>query len=262
MAATADATATVAYLDGSDATLTDADAGSTGLQAALSVGANTIKVQVTARDRTTIQTYTLGGDAGGPVRVRGRDPERSEPERGNADAHLRGGRDRLHGNGGPRCGNHHGDAGDHRRQRHGGVSRRERRNPDRRGRRHHRAAGGAVGGGQHHQGAGDGRGRKHDPDPHAGGDAGGPVRVRGRDAERSEPERGNADTRVRGECDRLHGNGGPRCGNHHGDAGDHRRQRHGGVSRRERRQPCPTRTPAPPGCRRRCRWGPTPSRCR
>ena len=59
MAATAAADATVAYLDGNDATLPDADAGTTGLQAALSVGANTIKVRVTAGDGTTRQTYTL-----------------------------------------------------------------------------------------------------------------------------------------------------------------------------------------------------------
>ena len=51
--------ATVAYLDASDATLTDADANKNGFQAPLSVGANTIKVKVTAEDGDTIETYTV-----------------------------------------------------------------------------------------------------------------------------------------------------------------------------------------------------------
>ena len=51
--------ATVAYLDASDATLTDADANKNGFQAPLSVGANTIKVKVTAEDDFTTLTYTI-----------------------------------------------------------------------------------------------------------------------------------------------------------------------------------------------------------
>ena len=58
-AATADSEATVAYLDASDAVLADADGGSDGHQVDLTVGANTIKVEVTAADAVTVRTYTL-----------------------------------------------------------------------------------------------------------------------------------------------------------------------------------------------------------
>ena len=51
--------ATVAYLDGDDQTLTDADGVEEGLQVDLEVGANTIKVRVTAEDGSTTRTYTL-----------------------------------------------------------------------------------------------------------------------------------------------------------------------------------------------------------
>ena len=51
--------ATVEYLDGDDAALEDADAAAAGHQIALTVGANTVKVKVTAGDGTTTQTYTL-----------------------------------------------------------------------------------------------------------------------------------------------------------------------------------------------------------
>ena len=51
--------ATVAYLDASDAEIADADGSTEGQQVALAVGANTIKVQVTAEDSVTTQTYTL-----------------------------------------------------------------------------------------------------------------------------------------------------------------------------------------------------------
>ena len=51
--------ATVAYLDASDTALTDADANKNGFQAPLSVGANTIKVKVTAEDDSTTLTYTI-----------------------------------------------------------------------------------------------------------------------------------------------------------------------------------------------------------
>ena len=54
------ASATIAYLDGSDGALTDADTSSTGsFEVDLSVGANVIKVQVTAGDDTTVKTYTV-----------------------------------------------------------------------------------------------------------------------------------------------------------------------------------------------------------
>ena len=56
---TSEATATVEYLDSSDATLTDADTMTAGLQVNLSVGANIVKVKVTAPDTTTTQTYTV-----------------------------------------------------------------------------------------------------------------------------------------------------------------------------------------------------------
>ena len=54
-----DSNATLAYRDGSDQALADADAGADGHQVDLEVGANTIKVQVTAEDTTTLRTYTL-----------------------------------------------------------------------------------------------------------------------------------------------------------------------------------------------------------
>ena len=52
-------TATVEYLDGSDATRTDADTMTAGFQVNLSVGANIVKVKVTAPDTTTTKTYTV-----------------------------------------------------------------------------------------------------------------------------------------------------------------------------------------------------------
>ena len=57
-ATTADADASVAYLDEDGDSLTDADSAA-GLQVALSVGANVIKVQVTAEDGVTAKTYTI-----------------------------------------------------------------------------------------------------------------------------------------------------------------------------------------------------------
>ena len=56
---TSETTATVEYLDGSDATRTDADTMTAGLQVNLSVGSNIVKVKVTAPDTTTTQTYTV-----------------------------------------------------------------------------------------------------------------------------------------------------------------------------------------------------------
>ena len=51
--------ATVAWLDASDNELADADDMEDGQQVALAVGANVIKVQVTAADGTATQTYTV-----------------------------------------------------------------------------------------------------------------------------------------------------------------------------------------------------------
>ena len=51
--------ATVAYLDASDTALTDADVAKDDFQVVLAVGANTIKVKVTAEDGDTIETYTV-----------------------------------------------------------------------------------------------------------------------------------------------------------------------------------------------------------
>ena len=56
---TSETTATVEYLDDSDATLTDADTMTAGLQVNLSVGSNIVKVKVTAPDTTTTETYTV-----------------------------------------------------------------------------------------------------------------------------------------------------------------------------------------------------------
>ena len=50
--------ATVEYLDSSDTEIADANSGKTGRQVSLDVGANTIKVKVTAQDDTT-DTYTV-----------------------------------------------------------------------------------------------------------------------------------------------------------------------------------------------------------
>ena len=50
--------ATVEYLDSTDTAIADANSGKTGQQVSLDVGANTIKVKVTAQDATT-DTYTV-----------------------------------------------------------------------------------------------------------------------------------------------------------------------------------------------------------
>ena len=54
-----ESSATVEYLDSSDTEITDANSGKTGQQVSLEVGANTIKVVVTAEDTTTTDTYTV-----------------------------------------------------------------------------------------------------------------------------------------------------------------------------------------------------------
>ena len=51
--------ATVEYLDADDTALTDADTAENDFQVDLDVGANTIKVKVTAEDDSTIKTYTV-----------------------------------------------------------------------------------------------------------------------------------------------------------------------------------------------------------
>ena len=56
---TTDDGATVAYLDGSNATLTDSDSTKDDQQVELDVGANTITVKVTAADTMTTDTYTV-----------------------------------------------------------------------------------------------------------------------------------------------------------------------------------------------------------
>ena len=54
-----ESTATVEYLDGSDATRTDADTMTAGFQVNLSVGTNPVKAKVTAPDTTTTETYIV-----------------------------------------------------------------------------------------------------------------------------------------------------------------------------------------------------------
>ena len=49
----------IAWLDGNDMTLADADGMEAGHQVALSTGDNTIKMKVTAQDGTTTETYTV-----------------------------------------------------------------------------------------------------------------------------------------------------------------------------------------------------------
>ena len=63
-----DANATLAYLDGSDTALADADTAKTATQVDLDVGSNTIKVQVTAEDAHHHPDLHGDGDArGGPT---------------------------------------------------------------------------------------------------------------------------------------------------------------------------------------------------
>ena len=54
-----ESSATVEYLDSSDTEIADSDSGKTGQQVSLDVGANTIKVKVTAEDTTTTNPYTV-----------------------------------------------------------------------------------------------------------------------------------------------------------------------------------------------------------
>ena len=54
-----DSGATIEYLDGDDATLTDANTSDTGHQVAVVEGDNVVKVKVTAADTTTTRTYTV-----------------------------------------------------------------------------------------------------------------------------------------------------------------------------------------------------------
>ena len=54
-----DSNATIAYLDDSDATLTDANTRTSVLDLDLRVGDNVVKVKVTAEDGTTTETYTV-----------------------------------------------------------------------------------------------------------------------------------------------------------------------------------------------------------
>ncbi len=56
---TNDTGATVAYLDGDDATITDADTGVDGHQVTLAEGDNVIKMKVTAEDTNATDTYTV-----------------------------------------------------------------------------------------------------------------------------------------------------------------------------------------------------------
>ena len=54
-----ESTATVEYLNASDAAITDTDTATPALDAPLVVGANTFKVKVTAENTTTTETYTV-----------------------------------------------------------------------------------------------------------------------------------------------------------------------------------------------------------
>ena len=66
VAAEANATgATLAYLDGDDAAIADADTGTPGREVALEVGDTVFKVKVTAEDTTTTRTYTVTVRRGG-----------------------------------------------------------------------------------------------------------------------------------------------------------------------------------------------------
>ena len=56
---TADANATVEYLDGDDNAITDTNTGTAALDTTLDIGGNVIKVKVTAEDDNTTKTYTV-----------------------------------------------------------------------------------------------------------------------------------------------------------------------------------------------------------
>ena len=56
---TADANATVEYLDGDDNAITDTNTGTAALNTTLDIGGNVIKVKVTAEDDSTTKTYTV-----------------------------------------------------------------------------------------------------------------------------------------------------------------------------------------------------------
>lgn len=58
-AVTSDDGATVEYLDADDEPMVDFDSMAAGLQMPLSLGENTVRVKVTAQDRTTTQTYNI-----------------------------------------------------------------------------------------------------------------------------------------------------------------------------------------------------------
>ena len=51
--------ASIEYLDDSNAAISDADSNASGMQVDLDVGANTIKVEVTAQDGVTTATYSV-----------------------------------------------------------------------------------------------------------------------------------------------------------------------------------------------------------
>ena len=59
MPTTSHADATVEYLDGDDMPIQDDDSSRTSFEAGLNSGTNTVKIKVTASDRTTTKTYTL-----------------------------------------------------------------------------------------------------------------------------------------------------------------------------------------------------------
>ena len=82
------ADATIAWLDGSDMTLADADLAKDEFQVTLAVGDNVVKVKVTAEDTTTTRTYTVTvtrravdapGDEG-DLRLTDEEPYTSRPD--------------------------------------------------------------------------------------------------------------------------------------------------------------------------------------
>ena len=102
-ATTTDSGATVTFLDGNDAALADADGVTNGHQVDLEVGANVIKVKVTAEDGDTTRTYTVTVTREATVNICNR-------TRGSADGdtgHDRGQRQRLRARTGQRAGANH-----------------------------------------------------------------------------------------------------------------------------------------------------------
>ena len=159
--------ATVAFLDGGNAALPDADSDTDGQQVALSAGPNKIRVKVTSTDGSATRIYQVTVDAGSGRR---RDAERADTEPRNAVAEVRLWNGDVHGVGDDVGVAGHVDGDGERGRGDPGVPGRQRHGPCGRGRRG-RPAGGPFTGLEHDQGEGDGGGQNDDEDLYGNGGA-------------------------------------------------------------------------------------------